>query len=195
MRREDFPPSLSAVGRAGRRSGFSLVEVVIGTLVLAGAIIPMYFLFTGSESNIFRSRISYMALHAAREELEALRQVDPVKLPLMRHDWEPVTGSVLKRVAPTADPSGNPAPDPAAGLAPGSVLEYPEEYARIETKVDVSSAADPAGELAPPVHPRLYRVMLQVRWQEKGTSEEEGGVGHRRALSRFQTVIADHRVR
>ncbi|MBI4867752.1 MAG: hypothetical protein HY816_12445 [Candidatus Wallbacteria bacterium] len=167
-----------------RHGAFSLVEVVITTLILAGALVPMYFLFTGSSKSIFRSRISYMALHAAREELEALRQLPPSKLIQMRHDWEAVTGSVLRRVTAPGDPE-----------AKGPTLNYPEEYARIETKLSVSSAADVDPDVAAPANPRLYAVLLQVRWQEMGKSEEEGGAGHRTALSRFHTLIGDHRVR
>lgn len=174
--------------------GFSLVEILIASLVLVGALVPMYILFTGSSVSVFRSRVSYMALHAAREELEALRQVNPAKLPKMRHDWEPVTGSILRKTVPTVDDSGA-VTAPTTGA--GSAISYPEEYARIETKVGVSSMddQDPDPEVGVPAHPRLFRVMLQVRWQEMGESAEEGGAGHRTALSRFRTVIGNHRVR
>lgn len=173
---------------------FSLVEILIASLVLVGALVPMYILFTGSSVSVFRSRISYMALHAAREELEALRQVPPSKLPKMRHDWEPVTGTVLRKCVPNVDDSGA-VTVPTTGA--GSAIEYPPEYARIQTKVGVSSIddQDPDPEVGVPAHPRLFRVMLQVRWQEMGESTEEGGAGHRTALSRFRTVIGNHRVR
>ncbi|MBI4872228.1 MAG: hypothetical protein HY814_11750 [Candidatus Riflebacteria bacterium] len=171
------------------RDAFTAVEVVIAILILVAGLIPMYFLFTGTQVSVFRSRVSYMALHAAREELEALRQVPPNKLINMRHDWEPLTGSVLRRVT---------APDSAGATvatSAGPGLEYPKDYARIETKVEVSSNAEADADIPQSTHPRLYHVLLQVRWQEMGKSEEEGGAGHRSALSRFHTVIADHRVR
>ena len=51
----------------------SAVEVLIASIILAGAIIPLFLLFRKSGETSWRSEIAYKAMQVAREELEEVR--------------------------------------------------------------------------------------------------------------------------
>lgn len=158
------------------------MELLVGILILSAALIPVYHVFVTSRRNVFSSKISYMAVHAAREELEEIRQL-PFRALVdgtVEHEFRPVEGHVLHVTFEQLDIA-----DPPEGLE-ADMFTYPEEYQRIETKVSVLDTEPP--------DPRLKRVVLLVRWQEKGTSPEEGEAGFRKALSRYETIVANHRI-
>jgi len=108
------------------RVGISSVEVVVATLIIAAALVPIYGIFVRSRTTITRSRIAYLALQAAREELEEIRQIPFGSL--AGHEWEPVSGHVFRRTIPVRPPTSGTSPVAATDLI------YPDEYTRIQTR-------------------------------------------------------------
>lgn len=165
------------------KKAFFMVEMLVGILILSLAVIPLYQMFVTSSRTMFYSKLSYMAMHVAREELEELRQLpwqaitkgDPA------HEWERVGGRLLKRTL-----KHRVKPD-ATSKFDKPEFDYPAEYNRIETKLELSEVE--------PADPRLRKAVLQVRWQETGeTPKEVGDVGQRASLSRFETILGSHNV-
>ncbi|MBI2944665.1 MAG: hypothetical protein HYY25_10735 [Candidatus Wallbacteria bacterium] len=154
----------------------------MGVLLLSLAIIPLYQMFVTSSRTMFYSKLSYMAMHVAREELEELRQLPFEKVAGgdLTHDWAPVSGRMLARSLKYRVPEG------VTSKLDTEAHSYPKEYERIQTKLEVS-------EVDPP-DARLRKVVLQVRWQEMGEVPKEGDAGQRAALSRFETIVAAHNV-
>ena len=199
-----FPPEPGP--RPPLRGGFFLVELLVGVLILSLALIPMYQMFVTSSRTMFYSKLSYMAMHAAREELEELRQLPfpRVLTGELSHDWTPVAGRMLVRTlkyrpgdgsalssaVTSATSASAPASIPASGPTSASPFDadeydYPKEYQRIETKLELS-------EVDPP-NPKMRKAVLMVRWQETGESPQKvGDVGQRVALSRFETILVSH---
>ena len=56
------------------RNGHSAIEFAVAIVILGLAIVPIFGLFSRSREAAFKSKISYLALHVARERLEELRQ-------------------------------------------------------------------------------------------------------------------------
>lgn len=158
--------------RSNKR-GVTAVEVLIASLILAGAIIPLFLLFRKSGETSWRSEIAYKAMQVAREELEEVRLM-PLFPPdpndrYAGHGWQPVAGkslffNYLQRA--TAD-----------GGLENPVFTYPDHYRGIETRVLVIK---PPLQDAPDDHPEVRNtriVRLEVRWQQKGQANDKGRAG------------------
>lgn len=144
------------------RIGATAVEFMMATVILGLAIMPIFGIFGSSRTATFKSRVSYMAIHVARERLEELRQLPFMMLEdLSDNGWESAEGNVFKhtieqrnsRAVPVS--TGGTASSgitvggvavSAAAAASGSFLQgddgsfdYPEEYSRIWTRITVEA--------------------------------------------------------
>ena len=164
------------------RRAFSAAELTVAALILGAALVPMYQMFVRGSTTATQSRIAYMALHVAREELEEIRQI-PLPPPtdpnnpnfLQPHDWERVTGQLFRRsVKARAHAGDNPVLD--------SKLKYPTEYQRIFTRLGLVDTT--------PADPRYKRAVLDVKWEETGVGSERS----KEAISHFETLVAAHNV-
>lgn len=158
--------------RSSRR-GVTAVEVILASLILAGAIIPLYLMFRKTGETSWRSEIAYKAMQVAREELEEVRmmplfsQEDAARY--TGHNWQPVAGrNLFFNYLQRATPSG--------GLE-NPLFTYPDHYRGIETRVLV---IQPPLQGAPEDHPEVRNtriVRLEVRWQQKGQANDKGRAG------------------
>lgn len=160
------------------RRGISSAEMIIAALILGAALVPMYQMFVKGTTTATQSRIAYMALHVAREELEEIRQIplDPPRpgVPgLSGHPWQRVGGHLFRWSAASRGPSGN------AVLA-NNQLTYPKEYERIWTKLEIVPVQPPDA--------RMMKAVLDVKWEETGTGSER----KHEAISHFETIVAAH---
>ena len=64
-----------------RRRGVSAVEIVLIILLVGAAFVPIYSIFIRTRETTFRSERSYLALHAAREELQEVRTMPLFGIP------------------------------------------------------------------------------------------------------------------
>ena len=151
----------------------SAVEVLIASIILAGAIIPLYLLFRKSGETSWRSEIAYKAMQVAREELEEVRMMplfspDPAAR-YTGHGWRSVAGeNLFFNYLQRATPDG--------GLE-NPIFTYPDHYRGIETRVLV---IQPPLDGAPDDHPEVMNtrvVRLEVRWQQKGQANDKGRAG------------------
>ena len=166
-----------------------MVELLVGILILSFGIIPIYHIFTSSRKTVFRSELSYLALHAAREKIEELRCLPPrvlMQLPPVG-PWERVEGNALEKLARALPRSvwqrrdlGHPTDfgDP--------VYRYPDDYRRIQLRVSIKR---PDRRRDRP--PYLFHVRVQVRWQEKGEDVTREEYDRRKTfMGRFDTMIS-----
>jgi hypothetical protein len=167
-----------------RSRGVTAAEVVMAALILAAGLVPMYSIFVKSSTTVTQSRFSYMALHAAREELEELRQIPFDQLPQAAHGFQPVTGHVFRRSLASRRGGG---PSNSVRTHP-DLQSYPADYGRILTKVDVTDLDPPGPDLDPQKH--MKRVVLDVKWEETGSGSDR----KKEAVSHFETIIAAHNV-
>lgn len=170
----------------------AMVELLVGILVLSFGIIPIYHIFTASRRTVFRSEVSYMALHAARERLEELQGLPATKLAAMvgEGQWTAVTGHAFSRLM--AETEGQPDPlqgDPVAGASalPVSdfsdpIFAYGPDYARIKLRVSVEQVRR--------IPPYLFKASVRVRWQEMGESVEKAEQENEKSfMSKLDAVI------
>lgn len=156
------------------RRGISAAEMVIAALILGAALVPMYQMFVKGTTAATQSRLAYMALHVAREELEEIRQI-PLEQ-LKPHDWRKVKGHLFQLSFDTrATAADNP-------IKADAKLVYPKEYERVWTRLGLV-------ETTPP-DPRLKRAVLDVKWEETGAGSERS----KEAISHFETLVAAHNV-
>lgn len=157
--------------RTGSR-GLSAVEVLLGLGLLSALFLPVYQLFVVGNELGFKSRLAYLAMEAAREEVDDLRvlaSLAPDRVADLKHDWRPVQGGLLGRLTALAGPGALPE------------MNYPDEYRRILTKVEIGPAEE--GE--------IYPVTVDVRWQETGERLEE--TRDRSGSSRFELLLVPGR--
>lgn len=153
-----------------RREAVSAIEVLVAVTILGLLLVPTYDLFLQGRQMGLRSHLTYLALQAAREEIEDLRVLatfsqDPVAD--LAHDWRPVEGGLFGRLGQLAE-----------GLD-GPELAYPSEYSRIHTRVTLEPK--PGG--------RVFRGVLNVRWQERGEALTEQDVQEKQGVSRFDFLL------
>lgn len=157
-----------------RNRGISAAEMIIAALILGAALVPMYQMFVKGTTNATQSRLAYMALHAAREELEEIRQIPLGQL--RPHDWRKVKDHLFQLSFETR------APDGANPVRADATLTYPKEYERVWTRLGVVPTDPP--------DPRFMRAVLDVKWEETGAGSERS----REAISHFETLVAAHNV-
>jgi len=165
------------------RRAFSAAEVTIAALILGAALVPMYQMFVKGTTTATQSRLAYIALQVAREELEEIRQIplpppDNPTLPgtLQPHDWTRVTGHVFR----WSEPARAHAPDNPVKTDPK--LVYPPDYQRVSTRLGLVDTVPP--------DPRYKRAVLDVKWEETGQGSERG----HDAISHFETIVGAHNV-
>ncbi len=159
----------------GRRRALGLLELMVAVTVLSLALIPLYQVFVRGERVTFRSRVSYMAMHCAREALEEMQALPPSALnelaargELATIPWERVEGPVNERLFEAWGEDEEPDADEPS---------YPGEYSRILLKRYVKPLSQ-----RPPL---LYRLIVLVKWEEHG----EGEASYKRGTGRFETVV------
>jgi len=150
------------------RRALTAAEVMVTVALVAALAIPTFGLFLSGRGLAFKSKYAYLAVVAAREEIEDLRVRAHTMTGepwLLRHDWQPVTGSPFARLA---------------DLEPDRELDaytYSPDQARVFSKLDV----------LPPVGPSSWPAVLSVRWQEHG--EAPGSVPDQPGWTRFEFVL------
>jgi len=152
---------------------FSLVEVLVGMVLFTILFLPAYTLLVQSRDTTFKSRLSYFAVQAAREEIEDLRLLSRVKaaeIERFGHDWQPVKGNALDRLKPLAAPG--------QALAVES-LRYPDEYGHIFTRVEIGESKNKL----------IFPAVLHVRWQEHGETFRAGAEREKQGFSRFDFFL------
>ena len=188
------------------RRGFSAVEFVIALAVLGVALVPIFSVFTQSRKAVFKSKLAYMAVVAAQERLEELRQLPFENLDALNDvGWENTSGNAFRLTKHFRNDyiSVN------HGIGAYEAIEnedyhYPEEYSRIFLKVSVTPfvrmdygketpAEDPLATDESGYRPtRLKKVTVEYFWQEKGESAEDA---HRRHFSTISTIVGAHNAR
>lgn len=186
------------------QSGMAMIEVLIGVLILSFGLIPIYTIFTSSKSVAFKSELSYLALHAARDRLDEL-QLLPVSSLLTlaskaESDWIPVQGNAFAVLINETEALVDPAPMAGGTQNRATALgtedyNYPESYERIKLKTKVELLpvfpADGANEASLKGPPWLFKVMVKVRWQEKGEDlNEKEAQGTKLFKSRFERIFS-----
>lgn len=204
-------------GSLMRRSGHSAIEFAIAIIILGLAIVPIFGIFSRSREAAFKSKLSFLALHVARERMEELRQLPFDSLEeIADGEWKQTSGNVFhftneyRRAEQYVDAGGT-------GLTYGGVdvavaagysglqpddgsYDYPDDYSRIWTRVSVQEvprrnyATDPPSDDTTTLQSkikfvRLKRVALDYYWQEKGEDLETARLKHFQSLS---TIIASH---
>ena len=153
---------------ASRRAALTAAEVMVTVGLVAALAIPTFGLFLQGRGLAFKSKYAYLAVVAAREEIEDLRvrahtmAGEPWTL---KHEWRAVTGAVVARLADL---------DPDRELG---ALTYAKDQERVWTMLEV----------LPPSGPATWPAVLHVRWQEHG--ETPGGPDEQPGLSRFEFVL------
>lgn len=163
--------------RIRRRAGVSAVEFFVIFVIFSVGVLTLYSMFHSTSEEAFRSKWAYLSAHAAREEMEAIRTLNLFgrngSTPYAGHDWRALGGTTLI--------------DLDDGTAGGEAdYQYPEAYARIETKVEIEEVGD-----------RTRIITLFVRYQKKGSGEYglESKTGRPLAIGTFRTVITNREVR
>ena len=165
-------------------SGMAMIEVLIGILILSFGLIPIYTIFTSSHSVAFKSEVSYLALHAARDRLDELQLLPVAALHKLittgESDWTPVEGNAFAVLINTTANFKDPAPMDGAPInRTGTALtaedyNYPKAYDRIKLKTRVELLpVFPGNDSSLQSPPWLFRVGVKVRWQEKGENLNE----------------------
>lgn len=169
-----------------RRSGFSLAEVAFAVFVFVCLFLPAYTLFIQSRDTSFKSKLAFMAIHVAREEIEDLRIVTRVTddYQTLAHGWRKVEGDVIER--PLTGSKDGPSLSQVSLASPTEEdrkarkeLTYPKEYARIYTKLEVNESADG----------NVYPCVLHVQWQEKGEAVNDQSKGEKQGFSDFEFFL------
>lgn len=159
---------------SSRRRGLSSVEFVIVSLVFGMGVVTLYSMFWGSAEAEIETRLTYLAAQAAREELEAIRTRNLFghhdQPRYTGHDYQPLTGSMVQGLSP-ATVTGN------------AAFDYPEEYARIQTRAEVKG--DPAS--------KVLTIVVTVRYQAQGNKEMglETPDGTPKPIAVFKTLVTD----
>lgn len=174
-----------------QRRGASLAELVVATLVLGAALIPIYSIFTNSSKTAGASKYAYLAAQVARETIEELRQVPFDKLEELKTTAPTtITGplfattSRMRAVGGATDPNG---------VATASSPSYPEDYKRIKRTINVEPVDGtglPQAITGVAPKPRLKKITLDVFWEEQGGVAEKTRPG----LQHYVTFIGYHGV-
>jgi hypothetical protein len=207
------------------REGSTAVEFMMASVILGLALMPIFGIFGSSRKATFKSRVSYMAIHVARERLEELRQLPFMMLEeLSDNGWESAEGNVFRHTIEQRNSRAIPVTVggtsstgitvggvavSAGSAASGSFLQgedgsfdYPEEYARIWTRIAVAeiprrdyapdAPADDTTSLQFNIKPvRLKRVTIDYYWQERGEEIDEARLKNTNTIT---TIIASHNI-
>lgn len=159
--------------RRGRRRGLSMPEFAVIFVILGIGVATLYGMFWTTSEEAFKTKWAYLAMHAAREELEAVRTMNLFgrrnSEPYKGHDWQMVEGSLMRGIA--------------TNELTNDEFVYPVHYSRMETKVEVEG--DPAS--------RVLTVTLYIRYQQKGADRYgfEAADGTILPIGIYQTLVVD----
>ena len=201
-----------------KRTGHSAIEFAVAIVILGLALVPIFGLFSRSREAAFKSKISYLALHVARERLEELRQLPFDSLEeIADGQWKKTEGNVFQHTIKYRLPQQY--IDTGSGLTVGGVdvgaasgytglepndesFDYPEEYSRIWTRVSLQEV--PRRNYQPDTPEddttsvqskiklvRMKRIILDYYWQEKGEDMETARLRHFQSL---KTIIGSHNI-
>ena len=171
---------------AARRQGFSLAEVAFAIFVFVVLFLPAYTLFVQSRDTSFKSKLAFMAIHVAREEIEDLRILTRVTddYKTFAHGWRKVEGDVIERSL--TDKKDGPSLTQVSLQSPTEddrkarkELAYPKEYERIYTKLEVNDSTDG----------NVYSCVMHVQWQEKGETVNDQSKGEKQGFSEFEFFL------
>ena len=169
-----------------RSRGFSLAEVVFAVFIFVCLFLPAYTLFIQSRDTSFKSKLAFMAIHVAREEIEDLRILTRVTddYKTFAHGWRKVEGDVVER--PLTERADGPSLKQVSLASPTEEdrkarkeLAYPKEYARIFTKLDVNDSTDGS----------VYSCVMHVQWQEKGEAVNDQSKNEKQGFSEFEFFL------
>ncbi len=200
------------------RNGHSAIEFAVAIVILGLAIVPIFGLFSRSREAAFKSKISYLALHVARERLEELRQLPFDRLEeIADGEWKSTTGNVFQYTVKYRTPEQY--IETGTGITVGGVdvgaasgykglepndesYDYPEEYSRIWTRVSLvevprrnyapDSPEDDTTSIQSRIKlVRMKRIVLDYYWQEKGEDMDTARLRHFQSL---KTIIGSHNI-
>lgn len=155
------------------RSATSLIEVMVGVFLFTAMFLPAYTLFVQSRNTVFKSKLAYISVQAAREEIEDLRilaRIKQDKINELAHDWKPFAGNAMDRLKDVQMQGETNAP---------KELDYNDEYKRIWTKVEIGEPKDGFA----------YACVLHVRWQEQGEKFDAKSTKDKEGFSRFDFFL------
>lgn len=172
------------------RRGATVAELVIATLILGAALVPIYSIFTSSGKAAGASKLAYMSAQVAREMIEELRTIPFDKLEDQKVDQpKAITGGLFATSSKARSIGSQDANNVAGANAP----QYPEEYKRIKytLKIDgVDNTSLPQAITGAPPKARLKKITLDVFWEEQGGVAEKSRPG----LQRYVTFVGNHSV-
>ena len=174
------------------RSAFSIAEMVIATLILGAALVPIYSAFISSSRSVSSSRLAYMAMQVARETMEELRQIPVDKLKEICTPGSTVTlpamgdQSLFGLTAKLRTAKGSKEDPNEVGK---SSPKYPLEYNRIKVAIQIAPA-DSTVAANQMETTALIKVTLDVTWEEQGGKNEK----QRPGLMRYVTYLGNHSI-
>ena len=182
-----------ARSHARAKHGFSIPEIVIAMLILGAALVPIYSIFVNSSKAAASSKYAYMAAQVARETMEELRQIPFDKLEEQASPTpKAVDGPIYATTSKARTVGGG---TDANSIATASSPSYPEDYKRIKRTIKIEKVDGttlPASLTGPgtTARSRLYKVSLDVFWEETGGAAEKSRPG----LQHYVTFIGQHSV-
>lgn len=160
---------------SSRRPGFAAAEFMVVVLVFGIGVMTLYGMFHKTSEEAFRSKYAYLAAHAARDKLEALRTMNLFgkngTTPLAPQPWTPLAGSMIQDID-------------FHGFTSRPEFDYPPEYERIELKVEIDGEPDD----------RVLKVTVKVRYRRKGAEDDFGMAtkdGEALPIGTFRTLIVN----
>lgn len=159
--------------KSKNRYATTLIEVMVGVFLFTAMFLPAYTLFVQSRNTVFKSKLAYISVQAARDEIEDLRilaRVRQDKINELAHDWKQLTGNSLERLKEVRMQGETDTP---------KELDYNEEYKRIWTKVEIGEPKDGFA----------YACVLHVRWQEQGEKFDANSAKDKEGFSRFDFFL------
>ena len=160
---------------SSRRRGFAAAEFMVVIMVFGIGVLTLYSMFHKTSEEAFRSKWAYLAAHAARDKLEALRTMNLFgrngTTPLAAQPWTPLAGSMIQDID-------------YHGFSTRPEYEYPPEYERIEVKVEIDGVPDE----------RVLQITVKVRYRRKGAADEFGMAtpdGEALPIGTFRTLIVN----
>lgn len=170
-----------------RESGATVAELVIATLILGAALVPIYSIFTNSSKAAGNSKYAYMTAQLAREMMEELRTIPFDKLEDANTSTpKAIEGGLFANTAKLRAASGT-------GTDVSGTATYPEEYKRFKYTLKIEAVDGtglPQAITGQAVKPRLKKATLDIVWEESGGVNEKS----RPALQHYVSFLGNHSV-
>lgn len=126
------------------------MEVGIASLAIGLLAVPLLAWLMQARDSEMRARHEYLAILAAREEMYEARFLAGAgaRLEDLAHGWQPLTGSLMARLAGVASEAAPP-------------VRYHPEQRRVETRCDLAAGSG-----------RLRRATIAARWVHPDTGSK-----------------------